>query len=156
MGSVIEGDDILVEMNVRALVRDRLGRIQRIIRKHNLVVTDGLALLTQLIQGNGEAVTHMAVGSDSTAPALSDSGLYAEFYRNTLTSTSRDGSGGATFTLYIGTNDANGNTIREAGLFNAPDGGTMLSRVDFTSTEEVAKDSTISVEIAWDLSFSNA
>lgn len=142
--------------NVTVLLRDQAGRVIREIEDVNMTVTDGLALLTQLLQGDGEAVTHMAVGSDSTAPSLSDSTLYAEFYRDALTSTSRDGSGGCNFTLYIGTNSANGNTIREAGLFTADAGGTMFARVNFSSSEEVAKDSTISVEISWDVTFSNA
>lgn len=149
-------DSLQIRSNVIAVVRDRIGRIQRIVRNHNLVVTRGLNLLAELLQGDGEAVTHMAVGSDNTDPSLSQTSLVSEFYRDTVTDTSRDGSGGATFVLYIGTNDGNGNTIREAGLFAASDGGPMFSRVDFTEAEEIDKDSSISVEITWDITFSNA
>lgn len=142
--------------NVRAVVRNANGAIIRTIEEANMTVTDGLVLITELLQGEGEAITHMAVGDDNTDPALSQSSLVSEFYRDQLTDTSRDGDGGATFILYIGTNDANGNTIREAGLFANPDGGPMFARVNFGTAEEVAKDDTISVEITWDVTFSNA
>lgn len=48
---------------------------------------------------------------------------------------------------YLGSGSANGNTLGEAGLFNAASGGTMFARVKLSPT--IVKTSSIAVTFTW-------
>lgn len=88
------------------------------------------------------ALSHMAIGTDGTAPALADNALHAEIARVAL-----DVAGGTlngavltlagTFGPGIGTG-----ALQEAGLLNAGAGGTLTNRVSFGVVTKGASDVT--------------
>lgn len=71
-------------------------------------------------------VTHIAVGSGTTEPALGDTTLATEIERVAITNTLRSGAQ-ATIESFFTTSQGNG-TVREAGLFDAASVGNLWIR----------------------------
>jgi len=117
---------------------------------HNLVVDEGLELIASLLIGGGTAPSHMAIGSDGTAPDPSDSALGTELARVVFTS--------ATVTdnvaTYVGTFGAGvgTGTVEEAGIFNDGTTGDMLCRTTHGAFAKAAGDT---LTITWDLTLSD-
>lgn len=112
----------------------------------NVVVDDGLDHIAARL---GDAVpptamSHMAIGSDSTAAAATDTGLGTELGRVALTSTTVTNSA----VQYIGDFPAGTGTgaVVEAGVLNASSGGTMLCRTVFAVVNKGAADT---LKITW-------
>ncbi len=127
----------------------RTGRILRRSWRHNLVVDAGLALLRDLVFGGGTTVSHGGVGTDNTAPAAGNVTLGAEVFRDVISQRTKVGAS-LTLKFVVGSQNANGSTLREAGLFNAGAAGTMYARV---TPEEVVKTDAILVIYTWSLSW---
>ena len=130
----------------------RTGRLLSRSRRHNLVVDVGLDLLRDLVYGDAETLTHGAVGTDATAPAAGDVALGAEVFRDQIAQRTKQ-SGALVIKFVLGSQQANGETLREAGLFNAASAGTMYARV---TPEELAKTDAILVVYTWTLSWAVA
>jgi len=116
----------------------------------NLVVTDGKEYVaSRMKDASTSAMSHMAIGTGSTAAAAGNAALGSEVDRNSLTST---GVSNATVT-YIATFGAGEGTgaLTEAGLFNANSSGTMLCRTVFAV---VNKGSSDSMTITWSVTVS--
>lgn len=114
----------------------------------NLVVTAGKAhVVSRLNDASDSVMTHMAVGTGSTAAAAGDTTLGTESARVALTSSTVSG---ATIT-YVATFPAGTpNTLtalNEAGIFNASSGGTMFCRTVFAGV--VNKDTSDAMAITW-------
>ena len=95
------------------------------------------------------AMSHMAIGTGSTAAAAGDSALGAEAGRVALTSTtvsSNEVAYVATFGAGTGTG-----AITEAGILNASSSGTLLCRTVFSV---VNKGSADSMTITWTVTVS--
>ena len=90
------------------------------------------------------AMSHMAIGSDSTAAAAADTALGTELGRVALTSTTVTNSS----VQYIGDFPAGTGTgaVVEAGVLNAASGGTMLCRTVFAVVNKGAADT---LKITW-------
>lgn len=133
-----------------ALTISKNGEVVRDIK--NLVVTDGKELVAQNLQGdNVLPVTHMAVGTGTTAAAAGDTTLEAEIDRNSLTTSGGTVSGAQV--LYECTwlpGDGTG-ALTEAGLFNNVTGGDMLARTVFPVVNKAAGDI---ISIAWTVTIS--
>jgi len=111
----------------------------------NLVVTDGKEYVASRMKDTSKSsMSHMGIGTGSTAAAAGDSALGGQVDRNALTSTTVSG---ATVT-YVSTFAAGEGTgaITEAGLFNASSAGDMLCRTVFAV---VNKQSADSMTITW-------
>jgi hypothetical protein len=102
---------------------------------HNLVVSTGLAYIASRIkEATASVMTHMAVGSGSSAAAAGDTALGSQLGRVALDSTNI-----VTTTVtgdsvqYVATFPAGTGTgaITEAGIFNDSTAGTMLCRTVF-------------------------
>ena len=94
-------------------------------------------------------MSHMAIGTGSTAAAASDAALGSEAGRVSLTSTtvsSNEVEYVATFGAGTGTG-----AITEAGIFNASSSGTLLCRTVFSV---VNKGSSDSMTITWTVTVS--
>ncbi len=117
--------------------------------RHNLVVDAGLDLLRDLVYGDAETLSHCGVGTDATAPAAGDVALGAEVFRDQLSQRTKQ-SAELVIKFVLGSQQANGETLREAGLFNAASGGTMYARV---TPEEIGKTDAILVIFTWTLSW---
>lgn len=127
----------------------RTGRLLRRLRESNLVVNAGLTLVRDLLDSTIAAPTpptHLAFGTDATAAAGTQTALVAEVFRDALTSRVRTGLT-ITFKHFLSSSQANGNTLREWGLFNAAAAGTMFSRAVFGSP--IIKTTSITVTSQW-------
>ncbi len=106
----------------------------------NTIVTAGKNDIASLITGAGSVMTHMAVGTGTTAVAAGDTTLQTETDRNALSV-----SGGApstntvTFVAVWNAGDGTG-SLTEAGLFSASSSGTMLARTVFSAVNKGSGD----------------
>lgn len=151
----------MVHLRVGLSIRGRLhilikeaatGRVLRDEFIDNKIIDTGLDLVRDLILNSNVAPTHIAVGTDATAPLATDTILGTEVFRNIITrriSASKK----ATYQLFLDTGDANGNTLVEAGIFNRSSAGDMLSRVTFTA---IVKTVSITATLTWDITLSEA
>ena len=116
----------------------------------NLVVTAGKGYVASRIKdATATAMSHMEIGSGSTAAAASDTALGSALGRVSLTSTSVS-SAVVTYVATFGAGTGTG-AVTEAGLFNASSGGTMLCRTVFSV---VNKGSADSMTITWTVTVS--
>ena len=116
----------------------------------NLVVTAGKGYVASRIKdASATAMSHMAIGSGSTAAAASDTALGSELGRVSLTSTTVS-SAGVTYVATFAAGTGTG-AVTEAALLNASSGGTMLCRTVFSV---VNKGSADSMTITWTVTVS--
>ena len=105
----------------------------------NLVVTTGKGYVAaRMMDATVAVMSHMAVGTSSTAAAAADSALGAEAGRVALTSTSVTDASviySASFPAGTGTG-----ALTEAAILNASSGGTMLCRTVFSVVNKQAAD----------------
>ena len=105
----------------------------------NIVVTDGKEYIaSRMKDATATAMSHMAIGTDSTAAAAGDATLGTEAGRVSLTSTTVTSNAVA----YVATFGAGTGTgaITEAGIFNASSSGTLLCRTVFSVINKGAAD----------------
>jgi hypothetical protein len=106
----------------------------------NTIVTTGKNDIASLITGAGAAMTHMGVGTGTTAVAAGNTALETQVDRNALVT-----SGGVASTNTVefesvwNAGDGTG-ALTEAGLFSASTGGTMLARTVFSVVNKSASD----------------
>ena len=116
----------------------------------NLVVTDGKDYVaSRMKDATATAMSHMAIGTGSTAAAAGDAALGTEAGRVALTSTTVTDNEVA----YVATFGAGTGTgaITEAGILNAASNGTLLCRTVFSV---VNKGSADSMTITWTVTVS--
>jgi hypothetical protein len=116
----------------------------------NLVVNSGLNYIVSRMKDTTlGAMSHMAVGSGSTAAAGGNTALGTELGRVALTSTTVSTNTIQYVALFpAGTGTG---TVTEAGVFNNSSGGTMLCRTVFGV---VTKDVGDSMSITWTITVS--
>lgn len=116
----------------------------------NLVVTDGKEYVaSRMKDATATAMSHMAIGSGSTAAAAGNSALGSELGRVALTSTnvaSNVVTYAATFAAGTGTG-----AVTEAGILNASSSGDLLCRTVFSVVNKGASDS---MTITWTVTVS--
>jgi len=130
------------------VLRDKNGKIKDRQTVKNLIVDTGLAYIADRMADAAEsAMSHMAVGTGSTAAAAGNTTLGTEAGRVALTSSTQTNED----IVYIATFSAGTGTgaITEAGLFNAASAGTMLCRTVFSVVNKAASDS---LQITWTVS----
>ena len=110
----------------------------------NLVVTAGKNYVADRIKNNSTVMSHMAIGTGSTAAAAGNTALGSESARTALTSSTVS----SNEIVYVDTFAAGVGTgaITEAGIFNASSGGTMLCRTVFSVVNKGASDA---MTITW-------
>ena len=119
----------------------------------NLVVTAGKNWVAGRFKDGSipDEMSHMAIGSADTAPAAGNIALATELNRIALTT---DGGTVSTNTVQYDaslTSAAAAYAIKEAGIFNAATGGTMLARTTFAV---INKGTDATVSISWTISVS--
>lgn len=108
----------------------------------NLVVTTGKAYVaSRMKDASATAMSHMAVGTGSTAAAAGDTALGNESARAALTSTTVSGAD----VVYVGSFGAGVGTaaLTEAAILNASSSGTMLCRTVFPVINKSSSDSMV-------------
>lgn len=108
------------------------------------VTNAGVNLLRDGMRGlvTNTQILYVAVGTSSTAPAVTDTQLGAEVFRKTLTSNANGASAGqGVFTLYLSPQDIAGTVIAEVGWFagssaNATaNSGVLVARALYSHTK---------------------
>jgi len=126
-------------------VRDETGALKQEYEATNLVVDTGLAYIASRMKDTSKtAMSHMAIGSGSTAPAAGNTTLGSQLGRVALTSTTVT----ANSVEYIASFPAGTGTgaVTEAGILNASSGGDLLCRTTFDVINKAAGDS---MTITW-------
>jgi hypothetical protein len=113
----------------------------------NLVVTTGKNYVTSRMKDTADAaMSHMAVGTGSTAAAAGDAALGSESARVSLTS-STVSNNTITYVASFGAGTpSSAAALTEAGIFNASSSGTMLCRTVF---DVVNKGTSDAMTITW-------
>lgn len=128
------------------VLRDKDGNIKTQRREENLVVSAGLNFICDRMEGVSEAVmSHMAVGSGTTAPAAGDTALESPLGTREALDSTTVSSNTITYVASFEAGDGTG-AVTEAGLFNAATGGTMLCRTTFDVVNKAADDT---LQITW-------
>ena len=116
----------------------------------NLVVTDGKEFVASRMKDTTKAaMSHMGIGTGSTAAAAANSALGSQADRNALTSTTVSGAA-VTYLASFGAGEGTG-AITEAGLFNASSSGDMLCRTVFAVVNKGQNDA---MSITWTVTVS--
>jgi hypothetical protein len=118
----------------------------------NLVVTDGKEFVASRMKDTTDgAMSHMAIGTGSTAAAAGDSALGSESARVALTSTTVSSNTISYVATFPANTPSSAAAITEAGLLNASSSGTMLCRTVF---DVVNKGTADSMTISWTVTVS--
>ena len=133
-------DTIKMRGSIRMLLKNLMGEQVQEINVNNLLVTAGRAwILGQLESVNintNLTVSALAIGSNTNAPATSDTALGNEVTRKTIATFSTSGltNNPPSFQAQVSfaTNEGN-TTLAEVGLFNSASAGTMIAHATFTS-----------------------
>lgn len=126
------------------------GTLKQVADVPNLVVTAGKGLIASRLVGTASGViSHMAVGTNSTAAAAGDTTLGTEVARVAITS----GTASGAVATYVASFPAGTGTgaLVEAGLLNASSSGTLLCRTVFSVINKGAADS---MTITWTVTVS--
>lgn len=142
-------DQIKLTGELNIVVTGPDGQIKQNTTVPNLVVTVGKNFIASRMTGTASAVmSHMAIGSGSTAPDVANTALGSELGRVALTTAG----GVATNNVvqFVGSFPAGTGTgaVYEAGIFNAASAGTMLCRTTFAVVNKGADDS---IAITWNV-----
>ena len=127
------------------VVKDKNGAVKETREVENLVVTSGLEYIASRMANTDNGVmSHMALGSGTTAAAAGDTALGSELGRVAFTSDTVNGSQ----LVYVAAFDPGTGTgaVTEAGIFNVASAGTMLCRTVFDVVNKAADDS---LTITW-------
>jgi len=116
---------------------------------NNLVVTAGKEWVADRMNNANTVMTHMAVGTGTTAAAAGDTALGTQLDRNALSSTTVTNNT-IEYACTWAAGDGTG-AITEAGIFDASTGGDMLARTVFSVVNKGAADS---MTITWTITVS--
>lgn len=140
-------DNIKMTGRLNIVLTDADGNVKDQREVDNLVVTVGKSYVaSRMKDATATAMSHMSVGTTSTAPAVGDTALGAEIAssRTALTSTTVT-TNSVAYVCTFGTGVGTG-AIVEAGIFNAASAGTMLCRTTFSVINKGASDT---LTITW-------
>jgi hypothetical protein len=146
-------NNLSVKGRLSVVLRDADGNVKQSQDIPNLVVSSGLAFIASRMKDTTDAaMSHMAVGSGTTAAAAGNTALETQIgSRVSLTSTTVT----ANAVAYVATFAAGTGTgaITEAGIFNASTAGTMLCRTVFSVVNKGADDT---LQITWTITLNAA
>jgi hypothetical protein len=136
--------------SLRVIVTDKHGQVKEDREFRNLVVTVGKNFVASRMVGTASNVmSHMAIGSNSTAAAAGDTALGTELGRVALASSTATGAV-VTYTASFPAGTGTG-AIVEAGILNAASAGTLLCRTVFAVVNKGAGDA---MSVTWTVTIS--
>lgn len=125
-----------------------LEKLIKTIRRHNIVTSLAQNMVRDAwFDGIVAVPDRFALGTDATTPLVTDTELGNEVFRNVFSSRSRDVAA-LTYKYFLTPGQANGNFLREAGLFNNTSNG-LFAHVTYP---EIEKTSAITVFFSWTIS----
>lgn len=142
-------DLIKVKGELKLTLTSPQGNVKHEVIVPNLVVTAGKNFIADRLKNNTTVMSHMAIGTGSTAAAAGNTALGSEAGRVALTSSTVTDNAVA----YVGSFGAGTGTgaITEAGLLNASSSGTLLCRTVFSVINKGANDT---LGITWTVTIS--
>lgn len=144
-------DSLKLKGRVGIVLKDKDGNVKETRDIDNLVVDAGLDYIaSRMKDATATAMTHMALGSGSTAAAAADTDLGSILgSRETLDSTTVTDN----TVVYVSSFEAGDATgaVTEAGIFNASSSGTMLCRTVFSVVNKAADDT---MSVTWTITIS--
>lgn len=148
-------ETIRLRGHIEITLRNLAGEVVEV-KKENTIVTAGRRWVLQQICSSiavpGQAISHIAIGTGTTAPATSDAGLASEVSRKaigTFTTTNLT-SNPPSWRAEVSwaTNEGN-TTLGEVALLNSNSGGTMLGRATFSTINKTTSNTlTISYTVS--------
>ena len=142
-------DNLKVTGDVQIVLLNKDGSVKDTREIKNLVVTTGKGFIAGRMVNAPTAMSHMAVGSSSTAAAVGDTALGGELGRVALGSSTAVGAV-VTYTASFPAGTGTGAVV-EAGIFNAASSGTMLCRTVFSVVNKGVDDA---MTITWTITVS--
>lgn len=142
-------DSLKLKGAVSLVLRDKDGNVKSKQEAKNLIVDTGLNFICDRMKDDETAMSHMAIGSGSTAAAAGNTALGSELGRVALTASTVTNNE----IVYVATFGAGTGTgaVTEAATLNAASGGTMLCRVVFSTVNKAADDT---LQITWTITLS--
>jgi hypothetical protein len=125
--------------DVAVVLRDKNGNVKEERKINNLIVDTGLNFICDRMKDDETAMTHMALGSGTTAPAAGNTALESQLGSREALDSSTVTNNQIVFISSFEAGDSTG-AVSEAGIFNAASGGTMLCRVTFSVVNKAADD----------------
>jgi len=147
---MIKKDKLKATGSVNVVVRGEDGRVSQNFTVPNLVVDTGLNYISSRMKdATATAMSHMAVGTGTTAAASGDTALETESARVALDSSTVTGAS----ISYVATYPAGTGTgaLTEAGILNASSAGTLLCRTLFSVINKGAADT---MTVTWTITIS--
>jgi hypothetical protein len=140
---------------VKVQLFDEKGLARQEVVTGNLVVSTGLYHMADQLAAKAQAaMSHMAVGAGTTAPAAGDTALGNQTEdRHAVDSKTQGGGGNANRVTYQASWAAGHATgaITEAGIFNSDSAGQMLCRATFPVINKGESDAMV---LTWELTIS--
>lgn len=147
-------ENLKLSGQLNIVLKDKTGNVKDERSINNLVVNAGLAYIASRMTGTAKNVmSHMALGSGTTAPAAGQSDLVSMLgSREGLDSTNITGTNNnkVQYEASFEAGDATG-AVTEAGIFNAASGGDMLCRTKFDVVNKAADDT---MSVTWTITLS--
>lgn len=147
-------ENLKLSGQLNIVLKDKAGNIKEEREVKNLVVNSGLAYIASRMKDTTKgAMSHMGLGSGSTAAAASDTDLGSLLgSREALDSTTISGTNDEKV-VYVSSFEAGDATgaVTEAGIFNAASGGDMLCRTVFSVVNKAADDT---MSVTWTITLS--
>ena len=131
-------------------VLDKDGNVKDKRDIENLVVAVGKTFIaSRMVGATANVMSHMAIGSGTTAAASGDTTLGTELGRVALSSSTSSGA----VATYVASFPAGTGTgaVTEAGILNAGSAGTLLARTVFATVNKGADDA---MSITWAITVS--
>ena len=147
---MIKKDKLKATGSVNIVVRGEDGRVSQNFTVPNLVVDTGLNYIaSRMKDASATVMSHMAVGTGTTAAASGDTALETESARVALDSSTVTGAS----ISYVATYPAGTGTgaLTEAGILNASSAGTLLCRTLFSVINKGAADT---MTVTWTITIS--
>lgn len=143
-------DKITIKGSVKMVLKGPDGKVKKIVEKENIVTTVGKNEYAAILadEAGGVRPSHIAVGTDNTAPVVGDTALGTEIFRKVIASTGRVGNK-VTYTVSLIAGEATA-VLEEAGIFNDPAVGDVFARFLTGSFNKGAGDT---LDISWSIIF---
>jgi hypothetical protein len=146
-------EEIKITGHVDIVVTDKHGFVKDTRSIKNLVLTAGKEFIASSMlkttTNSPVAMSHMAIGSGTTAAAIGNTGMESQLGRVALASATSSGAV-VTYTASFPAGTGTG-AVTEAGILNNSTGGTMLCRTVFSVVNKGSDDA---MSITWTVTVS--
>lgn len=146
-------ESLKIAGEVRMVLTGPNGQVKEDVTRKNLVVSAGTEFIaSRLSSGASTVMSHMAIGSGTTAASAGDTDVESILGVREALDTTTPVSNTVVYVCGFEAGEGTG-AVTEAGLFNASSGGTMLCRTTFPVVNKQADDV---LTITWTITISAA